>query len=73
MECQEIFNLNNQIYGNNNNLLLDVIKRLQNLVENINDNILITKIKDIIIIINKVINNTEIQQSNNDTNQKLNN
>ena len=33
MENQLIFNLNNQIYTNNNNLLSDVVNKLENLIQ----------------------------------------
>ena len=68
--------LNNQKYSNNNDLMLDVVNRLENIIKDINDNIIITKIKDIIILINKAINNTkqiskDIHQLNNDINNNI--
>ena len=59
MENQGIFNLNNQIYTNNNNLLSDAVNKLEKLIQLTNDNILTPRIKDIINIMKKVINNTE--------------
>ena len=56
MENQIRFNINNEIYSNNNNLLLDVVNRLENLLTENNLQIIIPRIKDIIIIMNKIIN-----------------
>ena len=53
MENQGIFNLNNQIYTNNNNLLSDAVNKLENLIQLTNDNILIPRIKDITNIMKK--------------------
>ena len=76
MENLEMNGLNNQKYSNNNELMLDVVNRLENIIKDINDNIIITKIKDIIILINKAINNKEqiskdIHQLNNDINNNI--
>ena len=76
MENLAMNGLNNQKYSNNNNLMLDVVNRLENIIKDINDNIIITKIKDIIILINKAINNTkqiskDIHQLNNDINNNI--
>ena len=78
MENQIRFNINNEIYSNNNNLLLDVVNRLENLLTENNLQIIIPRIKDIIIIINKVISNNEqirkdIQNLNNNINEKFKN
>ena len=55
-----IFAINNNIYSNNNNILLEIIQKLNNVIDDLNDSninkIIINKIKDIIIIINKLIN-----------------
>ena len=72
------FNMNNEIYTNNNNLLLDVVNRLENLLTENNLQIIIPRIKDIIIIMNKIINNNEqirkdIQNLNNNINEKFKN
>ena len=53
------FNIDNEIYTTNNNLLFDVVDRLENLLQENNLQIIIPRIKDIIIIINKVISNNE--------------
>ena len=52
---QNIFHLNNEIYSNNNNMLLRIIEDLQQIINTYNDNILIKRLKDIIILINKII------------------
>jgi len=49
---------NNNIYLNylhNNNILLKLVKKLENIIKDINNNNIIHRIKDIIIIINKLI------------------
>ena len=71
-------NLNEQIYVNNNNLLLEVINKLENIMKDTNDIIIIHRIKDVIIIMNSVINNFELIRKNiknlsNNMNQSINN
>ena len=78
MENQVMFNLNNQIYANNNNLMLEVVNKLENIMNYTNDQIIISRIKDIIIIMNKLINNTEqirkdIAKLNDNMNEKFKN
>ncbi len=53
---EDIFNLNNKIYSNNNNILLGIINDLQQIMNNMNDNIIIKRISDIIIKLNIIIN-----------------
>jgi len=53
------FILNNKIYSNNNNILFEIINKLENIIKDINNNIIINRIKDIIIIINKLINDNK--------------
>ena len=53
------FNIDNEIYTTNNNLLFDVVDRLENLLQENNLQIIIPKIKDILILMIKVINNNE--------------
>ena len=53
------FNIDNKIYTTNNNLLFDVVDRLENLLQENNLQIIIPKIKDILILMIKVINNNE--------------
>ena len=56
MENQMIFNIINEIYTtNDNNLLLEIMNKLENLLKDINGENCITKIKEIIVILNKVI------------------
>ena len=38
MENQDIFILNNKAYSNNNDLLLEVINKLENIVNDLNSN-----------------------------------
>ena len=59
MENRNKFNINNEIYTNNGNLLFDVVKRLENLLKETNIQIITSRIKDIITIMNKVIHNIE--------------
>ena len=77
MEYQMMSNLNEKIYVNNNNLLFEVINKLENIMKDTNDKLIIQRIKDIIIIMNKVINNCEqirndIQNLSNNMNQRFN-
>ena len=56
--------LNNKIYSNNNNLLLGIINDLRNVINNSHENLTIKRIGDIIIKMNYIINenkkNTEL-------------
>ena len=65
MDNGNIFNLNNNAYSNNNDILLEVVQKLENIVTDLNKSnemdIIINRIKDIIIIVNKVI--TENQKN----------
>ena len=58
------FNLDNKIYSNNNNLIIEIIKDLQQLSNSIHDNLIIKRIGDLIIKMNYSINenkkNTEV-------------
>ena len=77
MEYQMMSNLNEQIYVNNN-LLFEVINKLENIMKDTNDKLIIQRIKDIIIIMNKVINNCnqirkDIQNLSNSMHQRFNN
>ena len=51
-----MFNLNNKIYSNNNNLLLGIINDLQQINYITHDNLVIKRIGDIIIKMNFIIN-----------------
>ena len=50
-----MFNLNNKIYSNNNNLLLGIINDLQQINNITHDNLVIKRIGDIIIKMNFII------------------
>ena len=53
---QDTFLLNNKIYNNNNNILIEIIQNLQQIINYSKDNIIIKRISDIIIKMNFVIN-----------------
>ena len=53
---QDMFNLNNKIYSNNNNLLLGIINDLEQINNITKDNLVIKRIGDIIIKMNFIIN-----------------
>ena len=53
---QDIFNLNNKIYSNNNNILLGIINDLQQIINYSKDNKIIKRLGDIMIKINNIIN-----------------
>ena len=77
MEYQMMPNINEQISANNN-LLLEVINKLENIMKDTNDKFIIQRIKDIIIIMNKIINNCDqikkdIQNLNNVMDKRFNN
>ena len=50
-----ILSLNNNLFINNNIILTDIINKLQNVIENVNSDIIINRIRDIINIINKLL------------------
>ena len=51
-----LFNLNNKIYSNNNNIMLEIIKELNQLRNYSQDNLIISKLGNIINKINYIIN-----------------
>ena len=51
---ENLFSLNNKIYSNNNNILLEIINELQQINNCINNNIIIKRISDIIMKINYI-------------------
>ena len=61
---KNIINIDNKIYSNNNNILLQIINELKQIIDVSNDNLIIKKISDIIIKMNYIINdnkkNTEL-------------
>ena len=59
------FIINNKIYSNNNNILISIVKELENISNDLNNtkfNNIIKQIKNIIILINKVINENKLIQ-----------
>ena len=50
------FTLNNQIYSNNNNILLGIINELNQIANSSHENLTIKRISDIIIKMNFIIN-----------------
>ena len=55
MEENIIFKLNNIIYSNNNDILLNVINTLENIINDSKNDIIIKRLKDIIVMLNKII------------------
>ena len=57
------FMLNNKIYSNNNDILFDIVYKLDNIVNDLNNkkhiDIVIKQIRNIIIIVNNIINETQ--------------
>ena len=53
---KDTFSFNNQIYSNNNNILLEIIDDLQQIVNSSQDNLMTKRIGDIIIKMNSLIN-----------------
>ena len=53
---KDTFSFNNQIYSNNNNILLEIIDDLQQIVNSSQDNLMTKRIGDIIIRMNSLIN-----------------
>ena len=51
-----IFNLNNQIYSNNNDILLEIINELNQIKNNSNDNLIIKNLATVINKLNLIIN-----------------
>ena len=53
---ENIFNLNDKIYSNNNNMLLEIINDLQKIINNSKDNVIIKILSNVIIKMNNIIN-----------------
>ena len=53
---QDTFLLNNKIFSNNNNILIEIIQNLQQIINYSKDNIIIKRLSDIIMRINFVVN-----------------
>ena len=59
---EDIIKLNDKIYSNNNNILLNIINELQKTMKDSREDITIKRLADIITQMNKVINeNRKIQ------------
>ena len=54
-----LFNLNNKIYSNNNNIMLEIINELNQLRNYSQDNLIISKLGNIINKINYIINDNK--------------
>ena len=52
----DILNLNNKTYSNNNNILIEIINDINQLMNSIHDNIIIKRLGDIINKINYIVN-----------------
>ena len=52
----DTFNLNNKIYSNNNNILLEIINELNQIKNYSNDNLIIQRLGNIINKMNYIIN-----------------
>ena len=71
---EDIFNLNNKIYSNNNNILLEIINDLNKLMDYSKDNIIIKTLGNIINKMNYIIteNKKNIKLIRNDINKLYN-
>ena len=50
---------NNNLYLHNNNILFDLVKKLEDIIKDINNNNIINRIKDIIKRMNKLIDDNK--------------
>ena len=53
---ENFFNLNDKIYSNNNNILIEIVNDLHQLMNYSNDNLIIKRLGDVIIKMNNIIN-----------------
>ena len=53
---ENIFNLNNKIYSNNNTILIEIVNDLQQVINNSKDNLIIRSLGNIINKMNFIIN-----------------
>ena len=51
----DLFGLNNKIFSNNNNIMLEIIDELNQMKDNSQDNLIISKLGDIINKMNSII------------------
>ena len=75
---QNIFNLNNKIYSNNNNILLEIVNELRHLMNNTKDNLIIKALGNIINKMNYLFNENKknlqsIRNGINELNKKFDN
>ena len=75
---QDIFNLNNKLYSNNNNILLEIVNDLRHLMNYSKDNLIIKTLGDIINKMNYIINENKknlesIRNGINELNKKFDN
>ena len=71
---QNLFNLNDKIYSNNNNILLEIVNDLQKLMNNTKDNLIIKTLWNIINKMNNIINENKknLELIRNDIKQMFN-
>ena len=71
---QNIFNLNNKIFSNNNNILLEIVNDLHKLMNYSKDNIIIKTLGNIINKMNYMMNEnkTNLEKINDDINKLYN-
>ena len=53
---ENFFNLNDKIYSNNNNILIEIVSDLHQIMNFSNDNLIIKRLSDVIIKMNNIIN-----------------
>ena len=58
---QNLFNLNNKIYSNNNNILLEIINDLHQIMNTIKDDIIIKRLGDEAAKLNYIISEKKIR------------
>ena len=70
---QNIFNLNNKIYSNNNNILLEIVNDLLKLIKHSKDNLIIKTLGNIINKMNHIINENKrnLESIRNDINKLI--
>ena len=56
---QNMLNMNDKIYTNNNNILMEIVKELQQIINNSNENLTIKGLSNIIIQMNNMINDNK--------------
>ena len=59
MSTQETFNINNKIFLNNNNLLLEIINDIQPIITSSKEESVIQKLQDIINRLNSIITDNQ--------------